>query len=198
MRAAGELPDKTQMPVSGSPPTGNSPTYKKMDYRRHYIPNSTAFIVGATRNRVSYFSRQDNVKLFEEMLQAAREKYPFELSAWVILPDHFHLLLKPVECNFSEIMLSFKKRFTDNFKKRNQISTNFSFWQDRFWDHVIRNDRDFKSHLDYIHYNPVKHRYVSKPEDWHHSSYSVWVERGAYTIGWGHKEIDELEKLSFE
>jgi putative transposase len=169
-----------------------------MNYRRYYIANSTVFIVGATRNRVSHFSRQENVELFKEMLDATSEKYRFELSASAILPDHFHLLLKPVGCNFSQIMLSFKKRFTDNFKKRNGISTNFSFWQGRFWDHVIRNDQDFRKHLDYIHYNPVKHGYVSGPEDWEYSSYREWVKRGVYTIGWGHKEIGDLGKLNFE
>ena len=193
---AGELPDKTKTDSSGSP--SDSPTYKSMNYRRYYIPNSTVFIVGVTRNRIPRFSHQENVELFEEVLDATGEKYQFELPASVILPDHFHLLLKPVGCNFSQIMLSFKKRFTDNFKKRNGIFTNFSFWQGRFWDHVIRNDRDFKSHLDYIHYNPVKHGYVSTPEEWHHSSYLPWVETGAYTIGWGHTRIEEMEKLSFE
>jgi putative transposase len=63
---------------------------------------------------------------------------------------------------------------------------------------VIRNDKDFKIHLDYIHYNPVKHGYVTKPETWRHSTYLEWVEKGAYEIGWGHKGIEDLEKLSFE
>ena len=169
-----------------------------MNYRRYYIPGTTVFIVGATKNRVSYFAEKQNIELFKEMLEKTKEKYPFELPALVILPDHFHLLIKPIGCNFSEIMLSFKKRFTDNFKKRKAILTNFYFWQNRFWDHVIRNDKDFKMHLDYIHYNPVKHGYVVKPEVWQDSSYLEWVERGEYRIGWGHKEIESLENLNFE
>ena len=184
--------------MSGSPPLADSPTYEKMNYRRYYIPDATVFIVGATKNRVSYFAKRQNIKLFKEVLGKTKEKYPFELPALVILPGHFHLLLRPIECNFSEIMLSFKKRFTDNLKKRNGILTNFNFWQSRFWDHVIRNDRDFKMHLDYIHYNPVKHGYVTKPEAWQHSSYLEWVERGEYGIGWGHKEIEGLAELDFE
>jgi len=95
-------------------------------------------------------------------------------------------------------MLSFKKRFTDNYKKRNKIITNFNFWQNRFWDHVIRDDKDFKMHLDYIHYNAIKHGYVAKPEIWRYSSYLKWVERGEYQIGWGHTEIEGLKKLNFE
>jgi putative transposase len=169
-----------------------------MNYRRYYIPDATVFIVGVTKDRTLYFSNEENIELFHTMLRRTSAEYPFELPALVILPDHFHLTMKPINCTFSEVMLSFKKRFTDNFKKRNGIMTNFNFWQGRFWDHVIRNDKDFKIHLDYIHYNPVKHGYVTKPETWRHSTYLEWVEKGAYEIGWGHKEIEDLEKLNFE
>jgi putative transposase len=62
------------------------------------------------------------------------------------------------------------------------------FWQKRFWDHVIRDEVDFQRHLDYIHYNPVKHGLVIKPEDWAHSSFSAWKERDAYPDGWGWSE----------
>jgi putative transposase len=169
-----------------------------MNYKRYYIPGATVFIVGVTKNRIPYFDEVQNIDLFQEILEKTRQKYSVELPALVILPDHFHLLLRPVGCNFSEIMQSFKKRFTDNLKKRNGIATNFNFWQGRFWDHVIRNDEDFRRHLDYIHCNPVKHDYVFKPEDWQHSSYLRWVEEGVYKLGWGHKEIDDLEKMNFE
>lgn len=171
---------------------------KKMNYRRYYIPNATIFIVGATKNRVPYFSLKENINLFNKILAKTKEKFPFEVPALVILPDHFHMLLKPIGCNFSEVMLSFKKRLTDNYKKRNRITANFNFWQNRFWDHVIRNDKDFKMHLDYIHYNPIKHGYVAKPEIWRYSSYLKWVQRGEYQIGWGHMEIESLRKYNFE
>jgi len=175
-----------------------SPTYEKMNYRRYYIPDASVFIVGVTENRIPYFTNKEDIELFQMMLEKTGEKYSFELPALVILPDHFHLLMKPINCTFSQVMLSFKKRFTDNFKKRKRISANFNFWQDRFWDHVIRNNKDFKMHLDYIHYNPVKHGYVAKPEAWNHSSYLEWVEKGEYGIGWGHKEIEDLKELNFE
>lgn len=63
-----------------------------------------------------------------------------------------------------------------------------NFWQMRFWDHIIRDEVDLQRHLDYIHYNPVKHGWVAKPEDWPHSSFLAWKERGAYTDGWGWSE----------
>jgi putative transposase len=103
-----------------------------MNYRRYYIPDATVFIVGVTKNRNLYFANEENIDLFRLMLRKTSEKYPFELPALVILPDHFHLLMKPINSTFSEVMLSFKKPFTDNFKKREKISTNFNFWQGRF------------------------------------------------------------------
>jgi putative transposase len=169
-----------------------------MNYRRYYIPDATVFIVGVTKNRIPYFEMKSNIELFQDSLNKTKQKYPFELLALVILPDHFHLLLKQIDYTFSAIMLSFKKRLTDNFKKLNAITSNYNFWQGRFWDHIIRNDEDFKKHLDYIHYNPVKHGYVSKPEDWEYSIYRKWLERGAYTIGWGYREIAEIKELNFE
>jgi putative transposase len=58
-------------------------------------------------------------------------------------------------------------------------------WQKRFWEHTIRDVSDFEHHLDYIHYNPVKHSLVSNPAHWPHSSFLAWQQRGAYPVGWG-------------
>ena len=66
-------------------------------------------------------------------------------------------------------------------------------WQRRFWDHVIRDELDFERHLDYIHYNPVKHGYVQCPCDWPYSSFQRWVERGVYESNWGCTEISDLK-----
>lgn len=169
-----------------------------MNYRRYYIPDSTIFIVCVTKDRTPHFRESNNVELLREALRRTNEKYPFEMLAYVFLPDHVHMLMKTIGCNFSQVMQSFKKGFTQQYKGRNHISSSLSCWQSRFWDHVIRNDEDFKRHLNYIHYNPVKHGFVSKPEEWEFSSYLDWVDRGAYEMGWGHKRIHDLETLKFE
>jgi hypothetical protein len=57
-------------------------------------------------------------------------------------------------------------------------------WQRRYWEHAIRDERDYQRHVDYIHYNPVKHGHVSSPHEWPHSSYMRWVERGMYPANW--------------
>lgn len=58
-------------------------------------------------------------------------------------------------------------------------------WQRRYWEHAIRGDRDFERHVDYIHYNPVKHGLVSRVSDWPHSSFHRYVDRGILAADWG-------------
>ena len=88
--------------------------------------------------------------------------------------------------NFSKVLHSIKRNYTLNFKKANNIRTSFSVWQKRFWDHVIRDERDLNNHFDYIHWNPVKHGYLQRPEDWAQSTYLFWLEHEYYELGWGH------------
>jgi putative transposase len=95
-------------------------------------------------------------------------------------------------------MQSLKDNFTRQFKKIQGIKNNVRVWQYRFWNHIIRDEEDFKKHFDYIHYNPVKHRIVSKPEDFSQSSFKFWLKKGIYQIGWGHTFKKDLEKMNFE
>ncbi|GAB4443768.1 MAG: hypothetical protein Kow0031_26080 [Anaerolineae bacterium] len=112
--------------------------------------------------------------------------HPFSMLGYVFLPDHFHLLIKPTGAsNFSQIMHSLKPNFTKAYKRRLNITGPMKFWQKRFWEHTIRDELDFERHLDYIHYNPVKHGLVSNPADWPHSSFLTWQKRGVYPVDWG-------------
>ena len=58
-------------------------------------------------------------------------------------------------------------------------------WQRRFWEHQIRDERDFAQHVDYIHFNPVSHGLVMAPKDWKYSSFHSYVQDGSYPIDWG-------------
>jgi len=94
----------------------------------------------------------------------------------------------------STIVQAVKLRFTHRYKKDAGISTHLGVWQRRFWDHIIRDQEDFNRHLDYIHYNPVKHGYVSDPLEFEWSSFGAYLERGKYRRGWGC--VGEPEALS--
>ncbi len=127
-------------------------------------------------------------------VQAVR---PFNIDAWVLLPDHLHCIwtLPDGDSDFSKRWGMIKARFTkkvggllvggahptgSRLKKREGL-----VWQRRFWEHTIRDERDFEMHCDYIHHNPVKHGLVESPDEWEYSTFSRFVKNGIYTKNWG-------------
>lgn len=154
-----------------------------MNFRRYYISGSAVFITQVVQSREPVFRDPKNVNLLHEILRNVKELHPFVMLGYVFLLDHFHIIIQPTgESKFSAIMHSLKSNFTREYKKRLGLSSSQSmkFWQKRFWDHVIRDDKDFESHLHYVHYNPVKHGLVKDPRDWIDSSYIEWEQRGGY------------------
>lgn len=166
-----------------------------MNFRRYYIPGSAVFITQVVQDRELAFRDPYRLELLLEILHNVKELHPFLLLGYVFLFDHFHLIIQPTgESNFSDIMHSLKPNFTREYKNLLGIpaSQTMKFWQKRFWDHVIRNDRDFESHLHYIHFNPVKHGYVKDPRDWKYSSYLEWEERGLYPAAFRWEEPTDI------
>ncbi|OGO25848.1 MAG: hypothetical protein A2136_09965 [Chloroflexi bacterium RBG_16_54_11] len=170
------------------------------DYRRYYIQNSTVFITTITNERIQFLKEEHDLSLFFDTLKQVQKIHPFHLTAYVILPDHFHFLMNPGDSvgNFSVIVKSIKWNYTFEYKKAHNISSPLNFWQKRFWDHVIRDEQDFKNHFDYIHWNPVKHGYVESPADWEYSTFRFWCERGYYLPGSEGVELSSLLKMDFE
>jgi len=169
-----------------------------MNFRRYYIPGSAVFLTQVVEGCAPIFHDEELTELLLSTLRHVKQLHPFTMLGYVLLPDHFHLLIQMTgENNFSDIMHSLKPNFTKAYKNMLGLSSSDSmkFWQKRFWDHVIRDDRDFENHLHYIHYNPVKHGYVRDPRNWPHSSYIEWAKRGLYPpafewnepndVGWG-------------
>ncbi|MCE7987214.1 MAG: transposase [Caldilinea sp. CFX5] len=164
-----------------------------MNFRRYYIPNAIVFITNVVNLREPIFANETYLELFRSTLRNTQKLHPFDMIGYVFLWDHMHLLLRPTGAsNFSQIMHSAKSYFTYSYKQRLGITGSMKFWQKRFYDHIIRDEEDFANHLHYIHYNPVKHGYVTRPEDWPHSSFLTWKQRGAYPDGWGWSLPDAL------
>jgi putative transposase len=78
--------------------------------------------------------------------------------------------------------------YKSNTSSSNQKRREQAVWQRRFWEHRIRDERDFAAHVDYIHYNPVKHGLVKVPSDWEWSTFHKYVKKGIYDIHWGATE----------
>jgi putative transposase len=170
-------------------------------YHRYYLPNHPVFITCVTCARKPILANKGENELFWQVVQQTQERHPFTIIAYVILADHFHWLLELPEDqpNFSTVMQNFKWKFTMEYRKTHEVEMGFSPWQKRFWDHVIRDERDFETHVDYVHWNPVKHGLVKNPEEWEQSSFKDWVERGYYERDWGTKgEPDGILGLRYE
>jgi REP-associated tyrosine transposase len=154
-----------------------------MNFRRYYIPGSAVFITQVVQGREPVFHNPAYMNLLRDIFRNVKELHPFVMLGYIFLFDHFHIIIQPTgESNFSVIMHSLKSNFTREYKKQLGLlpSESMKFWQKRFWDHVIRDDKDFENHLHYIHYNPVKHGCVKDPRDWQDSSYIEWEKRGLY------------------
>ena len=150
------------------------------------------FITQVVQDRKPVFRDPQYMNLLHEILHNVRQLHPFTMFGYGFLLDHFHVIIQPTgESNFSDIMHSFKPHFTREFKKMMGLSSSepLKFWQKRFWDHVIRDQNDLDRHIDYIHYNPVRHGYVKSPFDWPHSSIHRYFEEGFYQRDWGMREI---------
>lgn len=161
------------------------------NFRRYYLPNRLVFITSVTHNRCHHLEGALNLLVFWETLRNVQEIHLFHLFAYVILPDHFHWIMQLPEDapNFSRVLHSVKSNFSRNLKIALNSQIPLNIWQDRFWDHIIRDEDDLKNHLDYIHWNPVKHGLVKVVKDWPYSSFHKFVAQGAYPGDWGGREI---------
>ena len=116
----------------------------------------------------------------------------FELIAHVFLQDHLHILIAPGENSVSDILHRIKLSFGSTYRKREGLRMG-RIWQRRFWDHIIRDQDDLNKHMDYIHYNPVKHGLVRDPVEYRHSSMVQYRSEGYYEPGWACSEVPVIE-----
>ena len=141
---------------------------------RIYIPNGIYFVTTNVRNRTPLFMNRDIVRIVERSIWHARTSL-FVTYAFVVMPDHLHLLIHPKKGNISEIMKSIKENSSrdintyirQTYSGDGAVAAIGRFeWQKGFYDHVIRDERDFFTHIEYIRYNPVKAGLCKEPEEY--------------------------------
>lgn len=152
------------------------------EYRRAWTQGGTYFFTVATYLRRPILTTEVVRQALREGIERTRQTLPFKIEAWVLLPDHLHTIwtLPPEDNNYAarwaimkrqvsrrcERQFSNPKELSDSRQSRKESG----IWQRRFWEHQIRDDLDFRRHMDYLHWNPVKHGYVQKVADWPFSS----------------------------
>ena len=156
------------------------------NFKRYYSNGNTVFITMVTYDRKNILV--DNIELLRIALQSV--KYKHNIIAGVVLHNHLHLIMQIENSHeVSKIITSFKTNFSrmlpfNYTQTEKQIERREKgIWQRKYYDHIIRNEEDFNRHLDYIHYNPMKHYNIS-PKDWPYSSFKKFVEQGYYESEW--------------
>ncbi len=166
------------------------------NYRRARIPGGTYFFTVVTYQRKPLFAETPNQAIFQEVLNEVVDAYPCVIDGWVVLPDHLHCIwtLSAGDSDYSKRWGLIKAKFSKRTKAAwDRVEGNTESrlqhreaptWQRRFWEHQIRDDGDYRRHMDYIHYNPVKHGLVKRVRDWPYSSFHKCCHQGTYPVDW--------------
>ena len=169
------------------------------DYKRMYVPGATCFFTVVTFNRLPVFNSPNHITLLRESFRYVIQKKPFVVKAAAVMPNHIHCIWEMnTDVDYSTRWQMIKTQFCRTLRSRYPAWRRQRIWQPRFWEHVIRDERDLRCHLDYIHYNPVKHGLVSRPIDWEFSSMRRFVRRGLYEADWGAFEPESIVGLELE
>jgi len=141
------------------------------DYRRCFIPGGCYFFTVVTYRRHPLFGDPANVDLLRMAMREVMAKRPFEIQAMVVLPDHLHTVwqLPKAEADFSKRWRDIKHFVSCRIDAPVNRRKEKLVWQRRFWEHAIRNEEDWRRHLEYVHFNPVKHGLASCAADWPYS-----------------------------
>jgi putative transposase len=159
-------------------------------YRRNFIPGGTYFFTVTLADRSSE-ALVDHIDALRGAFRTARRERPFAIDAVVVLPDHLHaiLTLPTNDADFSGCWRRIKGHFSQRLIAaavglQRRPNGDLALWQRRFWEHTIRDENDLTRHVDYIHFNPMKHGLVSRVCDWPHSSFHRYVREGLLPEDW--------------
>jgi putative transposase len=168
------------------------------DYRRNRVRGGTYFFtVNLLERRLNLLT--NHIDALRAAVRRARSRRSFQIDAWVVLPDHLHCIwtLPPEDDDFSARWKDIKIGFSKSLPANERLSPvrdakgERGIWQRRFWEHTIRDDGDYAAHMDYLHYNPVKHGHVARVADWPYSSFHRCVEAEIYPEHWGDGRLKE-------
>jgi REP-associated tyrosine transposase len=170
--------------------------------RRAAVKGGTYFFTAATFQRRPLLTTDRVRAALRDAIQQVRATSPFTVEAWVLLPDHLHCIwtLPPDDTDFSRRWGMIKRLVSGCCAGdlASSVATTPSrvhrreaaFWQRRYWEHLIRDEDDFHRHVDYIHWNPVKHGLVQRAAQWPYSTFHRFVSDGVYAADWGIADSD--------
>ena len=159
-------------------------------YRRNFVAGGTFFFTVTLADRTSQ-ALTNHITALRDAMRHTRRSHPFAIDAVVVLPDHLHMVMTLPEgdADYPNRWRLIKRNFTEAILRLQEPIVHhrngeLALWQRRYWEHTIRNSRDFERHVDYIHFNPVKHGLVSRVRDWPFSSFHRFVRQGLLPEDW--------------
>lgn len=165
-------------------------------YRRNFLPGGTYFFTVTLRDRRSSLLT-DHIGLLRDAFRQVMLRTPFSVEAAVVLPEHLHTIwtLPAGDARYPHRWRAIKSRFGQALHHEGIAIPRMSdgsleLWQKRYWEHTIRDERDLAAHVDYIHFNPVKHGLVEQVCDWPYSSFHRFVKDGRLPEDWGGMALD--------
>ncbi len=167
------------------------------NYLRPHAAGATYFFTVVVESRRPLLTDHGVRAALRRAIADVRATHPFEIDAWVLLPDHLHCIwtLPASDHDFSARWAILKRQVSrvwesdhgpaahcrQSHRKRGE----FGVWQRRYWEHRIRDEADLARHVDYVHWNPVKHGHVARVADWPYSTFHRYAARGDYPLDWG-------------
>ena len=166
---------------------------------RRYYEGGWYFFTLCTHKRQKILTRPDVLAALRNAVRETMRTHPFEIEAWVVMPDHLHCVLRIMDTNapvrWSKIKAltskalpefsakNYSKHYKNNSRQKRQLS---SLWQKGYWEHTIRNEKELYMYLLYCCYNPVKHRYVSNATEWPYSTLNRYLRNNRYPPDWAY------------
>lgn len=162
------------------------------NYRRVWQPGGTYFFTVNLLDRYHNDLLVRYIDTLREVIQNVRKRHPFKIHAWVVLPDHMHCIIElpQNDSDYAVRLRLIKQGFSKEIPCIEPISAarrsrgERGIWQRRYWEHLIRDEEDFRAHMDYVHINPFKHGLVSCVVDWPYSTFHRLVKMGIYPSNW--------------
>ena len=170
-------------------------------YRRTKIKGATYFFTVNCAERRGNYLLKNNVDTLRHAIRKVKQAHPFNIDAMVVLPEHLHCIWTLpqddadygmrwglIKAGFSRLIPTDERCSKSRIKRGER-----GIWQRRFWEHLIRDEKDFARHVDYIHWNPVKHGCVKRVVDWPYSSFHAYVRQGIYLSDWLGEPVETID-----
>jgi len=162
-----------------------------VQYRRSRVAGGTFFFTVNLHDR-RHRLLVDHADALRNIVRAIQTESPFVIDAMVVLPDHWHAVwtLPLEDAAYARRIQRIKAHFTRHLVRAGvnlaiDKRGEYLLWQKRFWEHTVRNERDFEAHVNYVHINPVKHGHVTRAMDWPHSTLHRYIKMGLLAANWG-------------